>query len=225
MGLFFWSHFLGGQAGAVEIVLFLLGVGLLALEAFLIPGFGVAGFSGIALLLASLVMSFIPDTSSAPGVPGIPFDWGRLQVAIFTVLASFGGSIVGLLILARFIQRAPLFKHLVLAGATAGGGPGKTTAEAERSSGGLSGLVGKRGVAATDLRPAGKVEIEGSRMDAVTQAEFIDKGEPVEVTEAAGFRVVVARAGPSGHLVVPTDRAGAKQKRTGGSDDGKGGEG
>ena len=193
MGLFFWSHFLGGQAGAVEIVLFLLGVLLLVLEAFVIPGFGIAGFSGIGLVVASLVMSFIPDFSPPPGVDSLPFDWGRLQIALFTVLVSFGGSIVGVLVLARFLPRAPFFRHLMLEGATGMGGAGATGVAGDAGTAALAGpQAGDCGVATTDLRPAGKVEIEGKLVDAVTQAEFIEKGRSVRVLKADGFRVVVA---------------------------------
>jgi membrane-bound serine protease (ClpP class) len=193
MGLFFWAHFLGGQAGAVEIVLFLLGVVLLALEAFVIPGFGIAGFSGIALVVASLVMSFIPNYSPPPGVESLPFDWGRLQVALFTVLVSFGGSIVGLLVLARYLPRAPFLRNLMLEGDTGMGSTGRAGAAGATGTAALAGpKVGDCGVATTDLRPAGKVEIEGKLVDAVTQAEFIEKGRAIRVLEVDGFRVVVA---------------------------------
>ena len=82
----------------------------------------------------------------------------------------------------------------MLEGATVGGGTAAAPAQVGGAGAtGLASLAGKRGVAVTDLRPAGKVEIDGAPVDAVTQAEFIGKGLPVEVMEVDGFRVVVRR--------------------------------
>jgi membrane-bound serine protease (ClpP class) len=199
MGLFFWSHFLAGQASTAEIVLFLLGVALLALEAFVIPGFGVAGFTGIGLVVASLVLSFVPGSITSPGIEGLGFPWAALRGAFLTVLAAFGVGVVGLVVLARYVPRAPLFRRLVLAEAS---GPGTAETGGARA-GGLEALVGKRGSAETDLRPAGTVEIEGARVDAVTDAEYLSRGDAVEVLQVSGNRVVVAPARTGGRASEP----------------------
>ena len=192
MGLFFWSHFLGGQAGGVEIALFLLGVALLALEAFAIPGFGVAGFSGIALIVLGLVMSFMPDVESVPGLEGMPFDWGRLQVALFTVLVSFGGSIVGLLVLARFLPRAPFFRHLMLEGDTGVGGTAQAGVTGSTGTAALAGpQVGDGGVTTTDLRPAGKVEIGGERVGRLIDILERPANDVLEIEALDGRSVLV----------------------------------
>lgn len=188
MALFFWAHILGGQAGAVEVVLFLLGLVLLGIEVFAIPGFGVVGFTGIGLIVLSLVMSLLPGAAFSGAPEGRPFPWGELREALFTVFAALGVSAVALLVLARHIRQVPIFRHLVLESGGQASGPTAPPA-------GLSALVGKRGVAHTDLRPAGKVEIDGRLLDAISEAEYLSAGEAIEVSEVSGFRVVVRRSG------------------------------
>jgi len=189
MGLFFWAHILGGQAGAVEVVLFLLGVVLLGIEAFVIPGFGVVGFTGIGLVVVSLILSFLPGSSLTGAGEGIPFPWESLRGALFTVFAALGATGVVVMIVARHLPRVPVFKRLVLEA------PGPEQG-ARAAADGFVALVGRRGVAHTDLRPAGKIEIDGRLLDAVTEAEFLPLGEGVEVVEASGLRLVVRRAPP-----------------------------
>jgi membrane-bound serine protease (ClpP class) len=107
----------------------------------------------------------------------------------------------------RFLPREPLFGHIILA-ETAAAGAAATAADAGASGPGR--LVGKSGVASTDLRPAGKVEVEGELVDAVTDAEFLGKGDPVTVVEVSGNRVVVSAAGAAG---AEPDGAGGETER------------
>lgn len=193
IGAFFWSHILAGQAGPFEVVFFIVGVALLAVEVFAIPGFGVAGISGIALIGVSLVLSFLPSVEvGAPGLPEVPFSFERLQLAIFTVVLAGLTATIAIVVAARFIPHVPLFKHLVLEAP----GPGSEgAAVAGRAISASSKYFGKLGVAHTDLRPAGKIEIDDELLDAVTEAEFLDKGTTVEVVESGGNRLVVKDAG------------------------------
>jgi len=188
--LFFWSHFLGGQAGPVEVILFLVGVGLLAVEIFVIPGFGVAGISGIVLIVASLVLSFLPG-DIVPDAPTTVFPWDRMWEALTVVLLALVGSIAGIAILAKYLPRAPMFNALV----TEPPAPDSVTASVTAAGKPLDSYVGKAGVAATDLRPSGKVDIESDVIDAVAEGEFISKGTGVRVTEVSGNRAVVTATG------------------------------
>jgi len=197
MALFFWSHFLGGQAGAVEIVFFLLGLALLAVEVFAIPGFGVFGFTGIGLLVASLVLSFIPGDMFSPGVEGAAFPWDRLRSAFMSVFAAIGASLIGLVLIARYLPGLPLLRHLVL-DAPGAGSPDLPGAAGAPGPAALARLIGMCGAASTVLRPAGKVEIGDEVVDAVADAEFIDMGEAVEVLSVSGNRVIVGRPSASG---------------------------
>jgi membrane-bound serine protease (ClpP class) len=188
--LFFWSHFLAGQAGPVEVVLFLVGVGLLAVEIFLIPGFGVAGISGIVLIVASLVLAFLPGDVT-PQTPEATFPWDAMWHALTVVLLALLGTIVGVAVVVRYLPRAPMFDALV----TKPPAPDSLTTSVTAAGKPLDSFVGRSGVVSTDLRPSGKVEFDSDVIDAVAEAEFIPKGTRVKVTEASGNRVVVVREG------------------------------
>jgi len=188
--LFFWSHFLAGQAGPVEVVLFLVGVGLLAVEIFLIPGFGVAGISGIVLIVASLVLAFLPGDVT-PQTPDAAFPWDGMWHALTVVLLALAGTIVGVAVAVRYLPRAPFLDALV----TKPPAPGDVTASVTAGGTPLESYVGKSGVALTDLRPVGKVEVDSDVIDAVAEGEFMSKGTGVRVSQAAGNRVVVVHSG------------------------------
>jgi len=112
--------------------------------------------------------------------------------ALTVVLLALVGSIVGIAILAKYLPRAPMFNALV----TKPPAPDSVTASVTAAGKPLDSYVGKFGVASTDLRPSGKVEIESDVIDAVAEGEFISKGTGVRVTDASGNRVVVLSSGP-----------------------------
>lgn len=190
ISLFFWSHFLAGQAGAIEVILFLVGVGLLAVEIFLIPGFGVAGISGIVLIVSSLVLALIPGDFTPQTIDGV-FPWDSMWDALTVVMVALLGTIVGIAVVVRYLPLAPMFNKLM----TKPPSPDSVTASIAASGKPLDSYLGKSGVASTDLRPSGKVTIESDVIDAVAEGEFISKGTRVRVTEVTGNHAVVARAG------------------------------
>lgn len=180
--LFFWSRFLGGTAGLLEVVLFLLGIGLLLIELFLLPGFGVFGITGLLLIVASLVLAgqefVIPQTAAQ-----------RQQLAA-SVTVIVGSGVVFLICafyLARYFGSLPILSKLMLAP------PGDATQQAESSSPAEVGpiRVGMVGVTETPLRPGGKATFGTFFVDVVTEGEFLDRGCKVEVLEVAGNRIVV----------------------------------
>ena len=184
-GLFFWSMFLGGTAGWLEVLLFALGIGCLALELFVIPGFGVFGVCGGLLVLASLVM--------AMQTFGVSFSPERMTRSLGTLVAAMAGIGVFAAFTNRFLPSMPLFNRMVLAP------PGFEVAgpalrpdlldEAERRD--LGPHVGDTGETRTTLRPAGKAEIGGDYLDVVSDGPFIDPDTPVRVVRLEGPRVFV----------------------------------
>ncbi|QDT16264.1 NfeD family protein [Alienimonas californiensis] len=182
--LFFWSQFLGGTAGWLEITLALLGLACLAIEAFVIPGFGVFGVTGGLLVLASLVM--------AMQTFGVGFSTDRMATSLATVVAALGGVIVFGIVSNRFLPRMPLFNQMILAP------PGMEVAgpalrpdlleEVERP---VGPRVGDEGVTRTALRPSGKAEIGGDYLDVVSDGPFVDPDTPVRITKLEGPRVFV----------------------------------
>ena len=173
-----------GTVGSLEIILFLLGVVLLVVEIFLIPGFGVTGISGIILMIAALVLSrqeFV--------IPRVPWQWDIFLRNLRNVGFGFVGSLVLLVVLLRIFPRAPGLKRLILE-SNQDTMAGYTVQSMESS----ALLTGRRGKAITALRPAGKAEFEGEVLVVETDGEFIEPGSQVEVIEVSGNRIVVRRA-------------------------------
>jgi membrane-bound serine protease (ClpP class) len=172
-----------GTVGSLEIILFVLGVALLVVEIFLIPGFGITGVSGILLMVAALVLSrqqFI--------IPRTGWQWDILLKNLRNVGLGVFGSLLVVLLLMRLLPRTPLLRRLILE-ATQENSAGYTVQDQEQS----SRFLGKRGKALTVLRPAGKAELDGEIVSVETEGEFIEPGSSIEVFEVSGNRVLVRR--------------------------------
>ncbi|MGD9782804.1 MAG: nodulation protein NfeD [Kiritimatiellia bacterium] len=183
LALFFWGHHIAGLAGMEDLVLFALGVALILVEIFLIPGFGITGVAGLVLVFLSLVGAM---TRIVPGGPWLP-DWGDVQLPIFKTALALVGTGACALVLGRFLPKSRLFGRLALSASTA-------ATEGYTASPDTSPFIGKSGITLTPLRPAGAARIDGRHVDVVTSGEFIDAGAPVQVVEAHGNRLVVQKA-------------------------------
>ncbi|TVP96117.1 MAG: peptidase [Planctomycetaceae bacterium] len=189
-GLFFWSRFLGGTSGWFEVILFLIGIAFIGLEILVIPGVGIAGVSGVLLVLFSLVMA-----SRRVMMPESSRDLSNLMGEIGVVLAAFVGFGIGLAILARYLGELPLLSRLALAPMTGDGAPpvaslaGTATAlpNHERAQ------IGDLGKTLGPLRPSGKLQLDDDILEVVTEGDFIPDGTEVRVVAIRGARVVVRR--------------------------------
>ena len=175
LGLFFWGHSLVHLAGFEELLLVALGLILLGLEIFLVPGFGVAGILGIVTLLGGLGLSLVGS-----GASGDSMLMAAGQVALSILVA-----VVVALVLLRFLPRLPFGKRLVLDKELPAKEGYASGPEKDRR------WLGNRGSAATDLRPAGIAHLSGERVDVVSEGEFISAGQPIEVVRIDGNRIVV----------------------------------
>lgn len=192
--LFFWSRFLGGTAGWLEVVLFILGLACLALEILVIPGFGVFGVSGGLLMLAALIMA-----SQTFGDWGPESDFERMAESLATVALSIVTVAAAALILSRFLPHIPLLNRMILSPPAPDGSFPATEPQLRPELTGQGGawaepaasLVGQRGETLSVLRPAGKARIGRQLMDVVSDGPYIAKGSPVEVVQVSGNRVVV----------------------------------
>ena len=181
--IIFGSNFLLGRVGSVEILAFLVGVCLLMIELFLIPGFGVIGVAGILLIMASLVLSMQDFT-----IPRFSWQWDILVKNLVSVVIGVVASLVGIAILIRFLPRVPVFNRLMLTTAQ----PveqGYTVQPADSA----KALLGSRGTATTTLRPTGKAQIGDKTLVVETDGEFVERGTPVEVIAVDGNRVLVKK--------------------------------
>jgi len=186
-GLFFWSRFLGGTAGWLEVVLFLSGVAFLAVELFVTPGFGFAGVTGLLLLLASLVLAgqdfIVPTTESQWDTTGTTLAVLGISATVFLV-AAIGMS--------YYFGTIPILSRLALAPPDPSTTkPGRASAAAGQQVHASGVQVGDHGIADSALRPAGRVRFGDDYVDVVTEGAFVDAGAEVRVMQIRGNRVVV----------------------------------
>ncbi|MCC9599376.1 ATP-dependent Clp protease proteolytic subunit [Stieleria sp. JC731] len=190
-GLFFWSRFLGGTAGWLEVTLFVLGIAFIGMEIFVIPGFGVAGLGGFALLLTSLVMASHRFIDLQNGQNLIDVGWD-----VVTVLGAFIGFFIAMLILSKYIGDIPGLGRLTLKPQVALPGVGEDPAAGGAAPSVLMPgwqrvQIGDTGVAVGALRPGGKMAVDDYTVDVVTEGDFVDGGQSVKVIAKQGSRVVV----------------------------------
>lgn len=175
--LYFAPLYLDGLAANWEILIFIIGVLLIAAEIFVIPGFGVAGISGIVLVVGGLTMSLLDNKD---------FDFEQvsgkdLGEAVFIVLIGLVLGFVLVIWLSNKIGHRGIFRKVAL----------NKDLEDAISSPDLSLLIGKEGIAATVLRLSGKVIIDGEFYDAVSESGFIEKGEKIKVIRFENAQVYV----------------------------------
>ena len=180
--LYFAPLYLEGLAEHWEIGLFIVGIVLLLLEIFVIPGFGVAGILGILCVIAGLALSMVLNDWFDFTVTGSE----KLTTAVITVLGAMILSVVLSVVFGRSLMRTPVFQRLVLQ-------------DEQRShmgyvSGKQSGsLIDKIGIAKTDLRPSGKILIDGKWYDGISLDGFIEQGSEVLVSKQENYNVFVRK--------------------------------
>lgn len=203
LGLLLGVPLMTGYAQWWEIVLVLLGVGFLAVEVFVIPGFGLTGITGVVMIIAGLVMTFVPkEPIDIPGIlPGMQGTWVAIEQGFTVVIVAMlvAGAIS--LVLGRFLPQFPIFNRLVLT-TTVGGGTADTNRAAEdpRAVAALPWVqVGEHGITLTDLRPGGTAQFQdpetsGMRnLDVVCDSGFIPAGTKILVHEVQGSTIVVRK--------------------------------
>jgi membrane-bound serine protease (ClpP class) len=174
LGLFFGSSFILGLAGWEEILLLGLGAIALAVEVFVLPGFGVAGVVGTLAIVASMVLAMM---GARPSTGDIAQALAVLGASLFITMAVIYAWL-------RHLPNSGRFSGLLLRGSV------------HKSQGFVSApnrgdLIGLDGVAVTDLRPSGTARVGQERIDVVTEGEYVPQGSRVQVVQSDGYRHVV----------------------------------
>lgn len=166
--LYFGGNILAGYSGYEVIILFAAGLLLLFVEAF-IPEFGVAGIGGIVLIIASVIVSAQNVTQ-----------------AIITLVVSIVASIITLFFIIRYAPKSRFYDRIIL----------KTSLTKEagfEATENFNQYLGKEGMAVTTLRPAGIAEVEGKRLDVVTEGAYIESGSRIRIVKVEGRRIIVEK--------------------------------
>lgn len=181
--LYFAPLYIDGLAANWEIITFVLGLALLAAEIFIIPGFGVAGILGTLFVLCGLSFSLIDND-------GFNFDnvqTGEIVNSLLMVCISFVAGLLACLLLSRHVaktRKGPLARLMLTTEQNVSDGYIGTVTE-------NNSVLGKQGIATTDLRPSGKVNIDGEVYDAMTHGSFITKGAQICVKNISTNQIIV----------------------------------
>lgn len=178
LGLFFWGHWIVQLAGWEELLLVSLGILLIALEVFVLPGVTVAGVAGVAALVAGLGMALVGAGATPAIIIGA---LGRVAISLLLAMA-------GAFALLPLLPRLPFGRRLVLATGMEADLGYVSAPESDYR------WLGRTGTALSPLRPAGYADIDGARVDVVSDGGFIDAGTAIVVSRVDGNRIVVRQA-------------------------------
>jgi membrane-bound serine protease (ClpP class) len=168
--LYLVPYYLNGLADNWEIIALFIGLALIAVEIFILPGFGVAGIAGITLTVVSLILIMVNNDA-------FDFQFVESNEILYAAVAALGGMLGGVVLLATVGSRftkSKSFQRIALMET-------QDKAKGYVATFFPEAMQGKKGVTYTIMRPSGKVDIEGRQYDAFTRGEYIEKGEAIEV--------------------------------------------
>ncbi|MDO9464929.1 MAG: NfeD family protein [bacterium] len=181
LALFFWGHYIVGLANIMDIVLFIIGVVLLFTELFITPGFGFVGSGGLFCILAGIYLALVKQP-----IPKFSWEFNLLNNALYTISGAILASGTVFALLLKYLPKNKgLWSQLALSASE------KQKNGFNASSTEMHTLVGKRGVAHTNLRPAGKAMIDDKLWSVMTDGDFIEEGAEIVVEKVEGNRILV----------------------------------
>ena len=176
--LFFFGHHIAGLSGMEDLIFFIIGIILIALELFVTPGFGILGISGLAISLFSLV------NAMSERLPGswkpISFEFSTFSEPLLNVVIAFVGSIGMLAIVGKYIPKTTLFSNITLN-------------ETISNNFDQDNSIGSIGITINDLRPSGTAKFKNKKLDVVTSGEFISKNTEIKIISLEGSKVIVRK--------------------------------
>jgi membrane-bound ClpP family serine protease len=179
-GLYFWMKFLAGTAEWLELIAFSLGIICIAIEIFVVPGFGVFGIGGLALTVLGVVLM-----SQTFVIPRNVYQVEVLTRGVWVALGGAGGMVGGFVAARLLLPHVPLLRGLVMEP------PNDESISESEKLGDFSFLLGQTGTATTPLLPSGKAQFGDQIVQVVSDGTAISAGESVRVTRVQATRVVV----------------------------------
>lgn len=186
LAIFLAAPYAAGLADIWTIVLLVIGLILLAVEVFVLPGFGIAGLLGIVFVLAAFLGTFVPPEPGAPpfSLPSLKGTWDLIKRGILVMSASIAAAVVGLLFLIRYLPKLPISRSLLSENPRA-----ETLALADPFSGVAQ--VGDVGVVTGPLRPGGQGRFGNEIVEIQSQGEYVPAGTRVQVIKREGPLIIV----------------------------------
>ncbi|MFH1459084.1 MAG: NfeD family protein [Candidatus Omnitrophota bacterium] len=177
--LFFWGHYLVGLASWLDILILVIGVILLFIELFIIPGFGVFGITGIILIISGLTLSLIKYPLTFPSLQL----GSALSTLGFTLIALF----IFFILLFRFFPQSKVWKHILLSNREEKNLGFEVKSIPENIN------IDAIGTAQSILRPSGRAQFNNISIDVTTQGDFIPKGEKIKIVRISGNKIFVEK--------------------------------
>lgn len=191
--ILFGSRYLTGMATWWEIAVFAIGIILLAIEIFILPGFGLAGVIGVLCILVSIFAILVPNRPNELPWPKPDLNnsqWDLLSSGAWAFTLGFVGFVVLAYILSKFLPKTSILSGLVLERAQPGGKM-KAVVTSVPSEKEPVLEIGMRGIAVTILRPAGRAIFENAVADVVAEGDYISKDKVIKIVLIQGNRIVV----------------------------------
>ena len=173
--LFFWSRFLGGTAGWLEAILIISGLVLLAIEIFVLPGFGAFGVFGSICLVAGFVLA-----SQTFIIPRNSYQFSQMINSGLVLVISGSGMVAVLMATAHLLHEANKPRDT------------EFVSETEKLAS-YDHLFGLSGVTTTPLVPSGLAMIDGELIDVSSEGDMLETGTPIRVVDVRGYRVIVRK--------------------------------
>lgn len=174
--LFFWAYSFVGEFTLLAVFLFLLGLVMIAIEIFVIPGITFVGLTGIVLVITSLGLVTLDRW------PTTTHEWVGLGSTLTTFGLSLVAAVIGAICLTYYLPTMPYANRLVLKP------PSDDSSETPAVPARLLGAVG---VSVSTLRPAGKAQFGDEYLDVIAESDFVDPGKRLQIIEIEGNRIVV----------------------------------
>jgi len=181
--LYFTPYYLNGLAENWEIIVFFVGLLLISLEVFIIPGFGIPGILGLIFTIGSLTLVMVNND-------GLNFDLieaSMLNNALITSLIGFIGALFLMILLGARLTKTSFFNRFALTDV-------QDTSTGYTSSFYNKSLIGSIGTVVSVLRPSGRIVINDAIYDAYTRGEYLEKGEKIKVIAAEGTSLKVQKS-------------------------------
>lgn len=191
-GLFFFGHFVAGSlAGYETVVVFIIGLLLLAVEFFIFPGHIIPGLVGLVMVLGALLYTMAGWGTTVPEGHSFPLNVSDYLVPMRNMGIALVGAVAVIIIAMRFLPSVGPFNQLVLH-ASVGGAQASIEGQAQALASKIK--VGDTGTTYSAMRPYGNVKFHGLHMEAMVEGDYLPPQTPVRVVSIHHGKVVVEPA-------------------------------